>query len=252
MKFLKNKNEEIIKNLIPLGDKGIPGERDDMLKPKMTGRRGRYEHIQRYRFAIRKIGSNKKVLDLGCGTGYGSELLYKEGNKVYGIDISQKAIDYAKKTYPGPEYICCSAERLPFEDNFFDAVTAFEVIEHVQNPEKTLDEIYRVLKEDGDLFISTPNPQHFGNALKHFLLRKPYLEKVHMDNVYHVKEFTCDEFLDFLQNNGFKIVFQYGQPFPLWKISILLEKTIFFERFPRIVGFPFLKYAWTIVVYAKK
>lgn len=252
MKFLKDKNEEIIKNLVPLGDKGIPGERDDMLKPKMTGKRGRYEHIQRYRFAIRKIGSNKKVLDLGCGTGYGSGLLYKEGNEVYGIDVSQKAVDYAKRNYPGPKYICCSAERLPFKNNYFDAVILFDVIEHVGNPERTLDEIYRVLKEDGDLFISTPNTRHFGSALKHFLLGKPYLKKVHIDNIYHVKEFYYDEFKSLLKNHKFKIIFQYGQPFPLWKISIWLEKTTFFEKFPRIVGFPFLKYAWTIIVYAKK
>lgn len=252
MEFLEEKNEEIIKNLIPLGDKGIPGERDDMLRPQMTGKRGAYEHIQRYQFAIRKIGLNKKVLDLGCGTGYGSRLLYRAGNKVYGVDVSAKAIDYAKRNYPGPEYICCSAEKLPFENNYFDAVTAFEVIEHVEDAEMVLDEIQRVLKKDGDLFISTPNPRHLGSALKHFLLGKPYSEKVHMDNIYHVKEFTYDEFRNFLQNNGFKIIFQYGQPFPLCKISIWLEKTIFFEKFSPIIGFPFIKYAWTIVVYAKK
>jgi ubiquinone/menaquinone biosynthesis C-methylase UbiE len=252
MGFLNNKKKESSNDFVPVGDKELAGERDDMLKPETTGKRGAYEHIQRYRFAIRKIGSNKKVLDLGCGTGYGSGLLYKGGNEVHGIDISQKAVDYAKRNYPGPKYICRSGEKLPFKNNYFDAVTIFDVIEHIHNSKKTLDEVYRVLKRNGNIFISTPNKRHFGNMFKHFLFQKPYPEKVHIDNIYHIKEFYYDEFISFLKNHKFKIIFQYGQPFPFWKVSVFLEKTNLFEKFPRIVSFPFIKYAWTIVVYAKK
>jgi len=246
-------NNKNLKNQIPLGDKGIPGERDDILRPQITGRRGQYEHLQRYRFAEKNIGSNKKVLDIGCGTGYGTKILSNRGNQVYGIDNSQKAIGYAKKEYSGPQYACCSAEKLSFEDNYFDAVTAFEVIEHVQNPEKALNEIYRVLKKEGNLFISTPNPKHLGKMIKHLLFKTPYPEKVGLD-IYHIKEFYYDEFLDLLKKKKFKIKFKYGQNLPIFprKIIYLLEKLPFFYKIPALLGYYFPSHAGNIVVWAKK
>lgn len=237
-------------NRVPLGDKGIPGERNDVLRTK--NRREKYEHLQRYRYASKKCKG--RILDLGCGTGYGTKMLYDKGNEVYAIDNSQKAIDYAKRNYPGPKYFCCSAEKLPFEDNYFDVATAFEVIEHIQTPEKALDEIYRVLKKDGDLFISTPNPRHFGNALKHILLSKPYPEKVNMENIYHIKEFYYDEFLKFLKRGKFEIISQYGQTLSILprKVEALLGKFPAIYKIPILLGYLIPKYAWTIVIHAKK
>jgi ubiquinone/menaquinone biosynthesis C-methylase UbiE len=238
------------KNLIPVGDKGTPGERADI--PLEKGVRSREEHLQRYYYASK--GIQGRVLDIGCGTGYGSRILHDGNNNVCGIDVSQNAIHYAKKNYPGPKYICCSAEKLPFEDNYFDAVTAFEAIEHVQNPGKVLEETYRVLKKNGYLFISTPNPRHFGNVLKHVLLGKPYPEKVNMNNIYHIKEFYYDEFLKFLKEGKFKIISQYGQTLPIlpWKIEALLGKFPLIYKIPILLGYFIPKYAWTIVVHAKK
>jgi len=241
-------------NQVPLGDKGIFGERDDMLDPQRSGRRGVYEHLQRYRLTMKKIGPNKKVLDLGCGTGYGSRMLYGAGSEVYGIDVSQGAIDYAKKKYSGPKYVCCSAEKTPFQNNFFDVVTAFEVIEHVQNPEKVLREIYRVLKNGGDLFISTPNPRHLLNTIKHLFRANPYPEKVNAKNIYHIKEFYYDEFIEFLKRGNFKIISQYGQTLSILpgKIEALLDKLPLFYKIPIFWGYFFPKYAWTIVIHVQK
>lgn len=244
-----------IYNQVPLGDKGVPGERDDMFNPQMVNIGDRYRHLQRYRYAAKKIGNNRKVLDLGCGTGYGTKILSNERNEVYGIDISQKAVDYAKKTYFGPRYTCSSAERLPFKDNDFDVITAFEVIEHIENPEKALAEIYRVLKNDGSLFISTPNLRHLGNMLGHFLLGRPYPK--HSKNIYHLKEFYYDEFVNFLKNAGFKIVFQYGQelrPWP-WKVQLILEKILPFliiYKLQTLLGYYFPRYSTVIVFQVKK
>ncbi len=241
---------------IPLRDKGIPGERDDIFNPQITAKGDTYKHLQRYQRAAQRIGGGKKVLDMGCGTGYGTKILSNGGkNEIYGIDVSQKAIDYAKKTYPGPEYACCSAEKLPFKDNYFDAVASFEMIEHVQNPEKVLAEIYRVLKKDGGLFISTPNIRHLGIILSHFLIGRPYPE--HLNNIYHLKEFYYDEFAGLLKNAGFKVVSQYGQELRVWpwKVQLILEKTLPFPviyKLEVLSGYYFPKYATTIVLHAKK
>jgi ubiquinone/menaquinone biosynthesis C-methylase UbiE len=227
------------KNLIPVGDMGIPGERADI--PLEKDVRSREEHLQRYKHALKRVRG--RVLDLGCGTGYGSKMLYDANNNVYGIDVSQSAINYAKSNYPGPEYICCSAEKLPFEDGYFDAITAFEVIEHVSNPYDTLSEIYRVLKRGGSLFISTPNPRHLVNVAKHLLLGEPYPEKVGMSNIYHKKEFHYAEFINLLTKKGFRVKSKYGQTIPG-------APTLYGTPFD--LGRLFPKYAWTMVFHCLK
>jgi len=90
----KGGNISSIKLPVPLGDKGIPGERDDMFNPQISDKVERYKHLQRYRYATKRCKG--RILDLGCGTGYGTKILYEADNEVYGIDNSQKAIDYAK------------------------------------------------------------------------------------------------------------------------------------------------------------
>jgi ubiquinone biosynthesis O-methyltransferase len=242
------------KNQTPLGDKGIIGERDDMLKPQASGRRGVYEHIMRYKYVINNSKNKKKILDLGCGLGYGSSILLKAGNEVYGVDVSQDAINYAKINYPGINYTCCSADNLPFNDNYFDSVVAHEIIEHVKNPEKVIKEICRVLKKDGDVFISTPNPRHFSNVLKHIFFGKPYPEKVMAKNIYHIKEFYYEEFISFLKKANLKIISQYGQTLSILppRVEALLGKFPVFYKLPVLLGYFFPKYAENVIVRARK
>jgi ubiquinone/menaquinone biosynthesis C-methylase UbiE len=245
-RFLWNVYDEIYfelrvnKNKVPVGDKGIPGERADMRFEKDI--HSKREHLQRYQYASNRVKGN--ILDVGCGTGYGTKMLLDAShNSVYGIDVSRNAICYAETNYPGPKYICSSAETLPFEDECFDAITAFEVIEHVPDPYKTLSELQRVLKKGGDLFISTPNPRHLLNVGRHFVLGRPYPEKIIMSNIYHLKEFYYEEFVKLLRTKGFRVKAKYGQTLP---ITPSLHGT------PLNIGRFFPKYAVTVVVHCIK
>lgn len=107
----------------------------------------------------KKILSNSKFnncLDVGCASGYMISQIaaFFPYSKYFGIDIYDKAIDYAKKTYPHIKFKTASADKLPFKDNTFDLILFYETIEHVENPKACLKEIKRVLKKNGTLILT--------------------------------------------------------------------------------------------------
>lgn len=94
-----------------------------------------------------------KILDVGCGTGKNLEQLKKFG-KVYGLDGSSEAIKFCKKR--GLENLeLGKAEDMPFQQNSFDLITLLDVLEHTDD-NKTLQEVYRILKKDGLLILTVP------------------------------------------------------------------------------------------------
>jgi 2-polyprenyl-3-methyl-5-hydroxy-6-metoxy-1,4-benzoquinol methylase len=116
------------------------------------------EHLNRYEL-VKKYVDNKKVLDIACGSGYGSYMLAKEGNaaEVIGCDLSPDSIRYAKHKYKNPqlEYFIADAEKY-IRDSYFDVVVSFETIEHLNNYEVFLTNIQTSLSSDGLFFVSTP------------------------------------------------------------------------------------------------
>tara|TARA_B100001765_G_C19484798_1_gene330716 strand:+ start:522 stop:1265 length:744 start_codon:yes stop_codon:yes gene_type:complete len=102
------------------------------------------------------VKETKILLDIGCGTGLNANFLKEKGYEIYGIDVSQIAIDkFNKKGFKGK--IMDISQTLKFEENFFDVVFASEVIEHVSYTEGFLKEVKRILKPGGILYLSTPN-----------------------------------------------------------------------------------------------
>jgi SAM-dependent methyltransferase len=116
------------------------------------------EHYARYAFATR-FCKDARVLDAGCGTGYGSHALSGDARNVVGIDLSDDAIRHAADHYPAvnQRWLTGSCTQLPFADATFDTVVAFEVIEHLHDWPKLLLESRRVLKDAGVFVVSTPN-----------------------------------------------------------------------------------------------
>jgi len=115
------------------------------------------EALARYHFALRHLSPKSNlILDLGCGTGYGTSLLTKKGT-VIGLDIDQEAILYAHKHYPKATFITASAVKLPFPDKQVDSVVSFETIEHFSQTTKFISEVSRVLHTNGLFILSTPN-----------------------------------------------------------------------------------------------
>ncbi len=142
------------------------------------------EHYARYIFSSFFVGG-KVVLDVACGTGYGSFYLAKKGaKKVFGVDNSEDAIAYAKREFSHPkvEYLVGDAQDLKLSDRSVDVVVSLETIEHVPDFKKFLGEVTRVLKKDGLFIVSTPNEKVFPP-----------------DSPWHKKEFTLREFKEVLK-----------------------------------------------------
>lgn len=143
------------------------------------------EHVARYQFAS-ALAAKAAVLDVGCGVGYGSQHLARNGAAtVLAIDIAADAIDHARAHFAHPlvHFECRSALDLDMPGRF-DLVTCFEVIEHLTaaDQEQLLDVIKRSLKPKGILAVSTPRPHET------------------MRSDYHVHELNSAELAAMLQS----------------------------------------------------
>lgn len=150
---------------------------EERLVPEEAVEASLQEHLARYRFAREQ--ARGRILDVACGTGYGTAML-----GAVGVDLSLEALRYARR-HPA-RYVAADAARLPFERSF-DAVVSFETIEHVADPERFVAECARVLKPGGVFLVSTPNRDLWSPRSPTPLQR------------HHVKEFTKREFLQVLR-----------------------------------------------------
>jgi len=132
----------------------------DMLRE--TGRRSD-AHCIRYHKAAELIRPGDHILDVACGLGYGSHILYaaSQADSIIGVDLSDFGIDYANAHYGHQgklEFLVGDAQSLEqIPDNSIDFITAFETIEHVPEPLAYLKALKRVLKPSGRIMVCAPN-----------------------------------------------------------------------------------------------
>ena len=140
------------------------------------------EHVARYAFAAR-YAAGKRVLDVGCGTGYGTAELAKTARSATGVDVAPEAVEYATEHYPGITFRIAPAGKLPFDVASFDLITAFELIEHLDDWRAMLHEVRRVLDRAGVFIVSTPNKLYYAET-----------RGTAGPNPYHRHEFEYAEF----------------------------------------------------------
>src|SRR5262245_4159472 len=145
-----------------------------------------YEHLHRYIYAAALV-QGKLVLDLASGEGYGSNLLAETAASVLGIDIDENAVHHAKSKYGSGilEFLTGNITEVPVQDRSFDVIVCFEAIEHVEQQEKLLKEVKRLLKPDGVFIVSTPN-------------KSAYNQESEEENPFHVKELEFEDFKSLL------------------------------------------------------
>ncbi|MCB0700223.1 MAG: class I SAM-dependent methyltransferase [Chitinophagaceae bacterium] len=114
--------------------------------------------------SIRKNIDNKTptLLDLGCGDGRLAPLWQSIiGGDTYGLELSPKAVEVANKMFPSVKYTEGDATNTPYDSNTFDVIVCQEVLEHVEEQQKLVDECNRILKKGGYLILTTPNKFYF-------------------------------------------------------------------------------------------
>lgn len=151
-------------------------------------------HESRYNWVLENWDlSGKIVLDFGCGSGYGSFILSKKAKMVYGIDISKKAIDYAKKSYRTDKckffvLNACSKREVAelFKPATCDIIVSFDVIEHIERYFDYLENVCFLLRDGGSLIIGCPNRLQLFNWNRNW-------------NPFHFQEFSPYQFRKILE-----------------------------------------------------
>jgi len=116
-------------------------------------------HAASYAF-VQNLCTGKKVLDFGCGSGYGTRRISDIAEEAYGVDIAGDAVEYARTRYHNKNLHFLQIDPqspLPFPAGSFDVVLSFQVIEHVNDDEAYLREAHRLLKPGGTLVLITPD-----------------------------------------------------------------------------------------------
>lgn len=165
----------------------------------LTPQKWQIRFAQEYKARLKLIERMKqgkgRLLDVGTGMGSFLKLAQERGWQVEGVETSSFAAKFAQQNL-GLKVLCCSLEQADLERESFDVITAWELIEHLQDPKPLLQRINELLKKDGLLAISTPNYASFPSRLQ-----KGKWPAYHF--FYHLNLFTEASLSNLLDKTGF-------------------------------------------------
>lgn len=188
------------------------------------------EHLKE----MEKWQSKGNLLDIGCFAGYFLSLAKKHGWHTYGIEPSRWAVKIAKKQ--GTKIVGKNLESTNLKPNYFDAITLWDVIEHLSEPKMVITKIYKSLKPGGIVALGTPNVDSlFAKILKE---RCPFFIRMHLV-LYSPRTMK-----KLLEENGFSILSctTYGRIFPLSYVleRIQIKNYVFQQVKKGVKAIPFL------------
>lgn len=147
-------------------------------------------HMNRYRFAMKYMNEKSRVLDYGCGSGYGSFVMSGEAGEVFAVDADKTAINYAKDFYARKSITHLLLDHPP-SDWSFDVIVALEVVEHVDDADGLMAKFRSILKQNGVLIMSVPNEDMV-----------PLADACEHNHKYHKQHFTNVQLDELIERSG--------------------------------------------------
>ncbi len=170
---------------------------------------------------VKKLLPSVRLLDVGCGEGLFLYTAKQNGYDVYGIEVSEFAVKYAKEKF-GLNINNTALENSDFPDNSFDIITFWHTVEHLSSPEITLKKAEQLLKPGGYLIIAVPNVDDvIGQEFYRFVNRQYFQIYTPDSKEPHLYHFSVDTLKLLLQKCNFKIIkikTDFCQVDPYWRI----------------------------------
>lgn len=162
--------------------------------------------LVRLKKVLNLIGTGKTVLDVGCWDGSISLLIKAEGNNVYGLENSHNAVQSAiAKDIPVKQFNL-EEDKWPDFGFEFDVVFAGEILEHIFDTDKFLQNIQKMLKDNGFLVLTTPNIASLGRRIMLLFGINPLIETTAREyDAGHIRYFTKKGLFKLLEENGFEV-----------------------------------------------
>ena len=172
-----------------------------------------------------------KFLDIGCANGDWASYWKQKGWEPFGIDIHSEYVDSAVKKGVQAKICDLNKDKIPFEGSCFDLVFAGEIIEHLIDTDGFITEVYRCLKPNGNLILTTPNLASFENRLRILFGIYPIWVNYNLDGSGHIRAYTPKVLKRQLRQNSFRIIKHFGNWVPFLP-----------QHFVNDVQFPFLSF----------
>ncbi|WP_375479490.1 class I SAM-dependent methyltransferase [uncultured Jatrophihabitans sp.] len=154
-------------------------------------------HQAAYAWAVQHA-RGRRVLEVGCGEGYGADTLAAVATRVVGVDYDALAVAHAARRYSRPRFVRANLAALPVRTGSVELVATLQVVEHVWHHGQFLRECRRVLAAGGLVLVTTPNRLTFSPGRETPL------------NPFHTVEFSAAELLDLLARCGLEASFVGG------------------------------------------